>query len=106
MLRTELGNAPQRRMGSGVIANKVNNARGLDDEQNRVMIFATSLDGGIQISPMKSQMLDLKPKFFCETRLNDQGEHCQVYKLCLPTRTLYSTSMRALGNRCWAGFDS
>ncbi len=64
MLRTELGNAPQRRMGSGVIANKVNNARGLDDEQNRVMIFATSLDGGIQISPMKSQMLDLKPKFF------------------------------------------
>jgi para-nitrobenzyl esterase len=77
-----------------------------NDEQNRIMIFDTSLDRGIRMSPMKLKMQDLKQKFINDTRFNDQKEHCQVYKLLFTNADFIQSEYDNLGDRGCSGFDS
>jgi hypothetical protein len=69
-----------------------------NDEQNRVMIFDTTLDRGIRMSPMKLQMQDLKQKFINETHFNDQQEHCQAYKLLFTNADFIQSEYDNLGD--------
>jgi para-nitrobenzyl esterase len=77
-----------------------------NDEQNRVMIFDTSIDSGIRMSPVKLKMQDLKERFFSETRFNDHEEYCQVYKLLFTNADFVQAEYDNLGNRGCSGFDS
>jgi len=69
-----------------------------NDEQNRVMIFDTSIDRGIRMSPMKLKMQDLKQRFFSETRFNDQEEYCQAYKLLFANENFVQSEYDNLGD--------
>jgi para-nitrobenzyl esterase len=75
-------------------------------EQNRIMIFDTSLDRGIRMSPMKSKMQDLKQNFINETRFNDRKEHCQLYKLLFTNADFVQSEYDNLGGSGCSGFDS
>ena len=77
-----------------------------NDEQNRIIIFDSSLDRGIRMSPMKSQMQDLKQNFINETRFNDQEEHCQVYKLLFTNADFVQSEYDNLGDSGCSGLDS
>jgi para-nitrobenzyl esterase len=70
-----------------------------NDEQNRVMIFDTSIDRGIRMSPMKLKMQDLKQRFFSETRFNDQEEYCQAYKLLFANESFVQSEYDNLGDK-------
>jgi hypothetical protein len=70
------------------------------------MIFDTSLDRGIRMSPMKSKMQDLKQNFINETRFNDRKEHCQLYKLLFTNADFVQSEYDNLGGSGCSGFDS
>ena len=63
------------------------------------MIFDTSIDRGIRMSPLELKMQDLKQRFFSETRFKDQKEHCQAYKLLFANENFVQSEYDNLGDK-------
>jgi len=77
-----------------------------DENQNRLMILDTSLDGGVRMSAEIMYMKDLKKQLFAETNFVDQKEHCQAYKLLFINEDFVQQEYDSLGEKGCSEFDS
>ena len=74
-------------------------------DQDRLMVFDTTLDAGVRMSSERLYLEDLKQMFFAEKHFANQQEHCRGYKMLFTGGDFVQAEFDALSGKGCSQFD-